>query len=584
VAVDTVVAGALDRATEGFVDLGQVSERLTAEAAAIDPASYDGAHLESLRAAVCFRLTADGTFYGDFAGSGAVPWPRTLDQVSPAVLDIWQAYAGQARSAGLRAHLSDLLATAGFAPPYVHARHAIEAYREAVPGFLAVEDTNRGRLRAVESLTRALSLAVQMNQRDLRDLVVRDTLLLADNLLSAPPVPAGLVYQLLEALHARRLEPNSVRSLIERAFAACDFIYLKVAFLRLLRVMDPDPAALKAIDRRIVTVMIADADRSAGMLRLLTLTDAATMARDAGLTDLSQDVTRKIQAMHGDNLGMAALGGIRIQLTPQEVDAARAGVDQAASLAEALWRIAATTAPAGDIAFAQHAAQTLIRNAPFASSIPQGRVNPVGPVPVSPASSDPLANTQSLFQVVNLNKRGLAIAVQLDRVRERFDPSEGDLTAVFFHEAIGSASKTSMLVHAFRHYWAGQDAAAVHLALPRVEDLLREIERGRNIPVVSVAQGRTPGGMSQLGSLIAAMPASGFDQSWTRSFELLLTDGENGLNLRNEISHGLCDCPPRHHVALVLHAALFLLAVVHGVVILPQAEPDEPHSRTGLQI
>ena len=30
----------------------------------------------------------------------------------------------------------------------------------------------------------------------------------------------------------------------------------------------------------------------------------------------------------------------------------------------------------------------------------------------------------------------------------------------------------------------------------------------------------------------------------------------------------MCDCPPRHHVALVLHAALFLLAVVHGVIAL----------------
>ena len=37
-AIDTVVADALDRAADGFVTLGQVSERLTVEA---DPASYD---------------------------------------------------------------------------------------------------------------------------------------------------------------------------------------------------------------------------------------------------------------------------------------------------------------------------------------------------------------------------------------------------------------------------------------------------------------------------------------------------------------------------------------------------------------
>jgi hypothetical protein len=120
-------------------------------------------------------------------------------------------------------HLYDLLTSAGFPPAYVHARQAIEAYREAVPGFLAAEETNRGRLRSVELLVRALGRAAQMNQRDLRDLVMRDILGLADGLLDADPVPFALVYQLLEALHARRLEPVAVRDLIERACSVCDF-------------------------------------------------------------------------------------------------------------------------------------------------------------------------------------------------------------------------------------------------------------------------------------------------------------------------------------------------------------------------
>jgi hypothetical protein len=131
--------------------------------------------------------------------------------------------------------------------------------------------------------------------------------------------------------------------------------------------MDPDTAAQKGIDRRIVTAMIADADRSAGALRLLMLTDAATVARDAGLTDLSQDVTRKIQAMRRDDLGLVPLRSMRVQLSQQELDEARAEVDQAASLAEALWRIAAASAPAGDIAVARQAAQILTRTAPLAS-------------------------------------------------------------------------------------------------------------------------------------------------------------------------------------------------------------------------
>lgn len=79
------------------------------------------------------------------------------------------------------------------------------------------------------------------------------------------------------------------------------------------------------------------------------------------------------------------------------------------------------------------------------------------------------------------------------------------------------------------------------------------------------------------------MPDAGFDQNWTRSFELLLTDGEHSLNVRNEVGRGLCDCPPRHHVALVLHAALFLLAVVHGTIALPKTEPEAEQPGTDLR-
>ncbi len=52
-----------------------------------------------------------------------------------------------------------------------------------------------------------------------------------------------------------------------------------------------------------------------------------------------------------------------------------------------------------------------------------------------------------------------------------------------------------MLVDAFGHYWAAQDDAAAHLTLPQAEDLLREIERSRDVPVLSVAQGKLARGL-----------------------------------------------------------------------------------------
>ncbi|MCX4748039.1 hypothetical protein OG455_21395 [Kitasatospora sp. NBC_01287] len=447
-----------------------------------------------------------------------------------------------------------------------------------MPTLLHGEDLTRGRLRAVESLARAVALAVEMNQRDLRDRAVEQIISLTGDLLDLSAAPFGLIYRLLEVLHVRRLEPDVVRNLIERACTECgDNLQLHLAFLHMLRVMTPEPIAQKDINRRTVMAMIDHAKQNTGMLRLLDLNDAATAARDLGMPDLLRDVTLMIQSMGTAELGLVTTRVVTLQLSQDEVDLAHAEIDGAADLAEALRRVVGTWPPAGNLDFARRAATEMIRTAPLRFGIAQGAVNPVGPVPVAAASSDALANAQAEFQLCCLQRRGLAVAAMLDRIGERFCPSEQDLEAAIAHDVVGSASKTRMLLHAFLYYWAGNDDAAVHLALPRVEDLLREIERGRDVPVVGFAKGAAPGGVTQLGTLIAQMPAAGFDGSWSRSFALLLTDGEHGLNLRNDVGHGLCDCPPRHHVALVLHAALFLLAVAHGVVALQAPGGDKPN-------
>lgn len=578
VVVETVVADAADRAADGVLSLPQVSERLVEQMRDLEPASYSRDHVDALRAAVCFEGTPDGTFRGSFAGDSAAPWPRELEEIPVDALALWHAYADHVRDPALRAHLRDLLQQAGYPPVHVQARAAISAYREAAGAFLGSAEQNRGRLRAVKTLARALSIAVARNQPDLRTLVVGDILAMASDLLTADPVPFGLVLELLEALQPRRLEPGKVRGLIEQAVSACPEIIMQVRFLNVLRAMESGPAAQKEIDRRIVTAMTVHADQASGALRLSWLNDAATAARDAGLTDMYRDLTLTMQGIQVADLGLVPTGRIVVQVSQEEMDDALAVIDQVADLADALWRTVSTQPPAGTLAAAQRQARLLIPTAPLASFVARGALNAAGPVPVAPASNDALANVQADCQLYELHKSGLIVAAQLDRVGERFSPGEDDLAALFACPASGSVSKVRMLAHAFQFYWAGLDDAAVHLALPRVESLLREIVRGRGVPVLAVARGTKPAGVSQLGTLIDVMPDAGFDPDWQRSLALLLTDGERGLNLRNDISHGLRDCPSRPLIALVLQAALFLLAVAHGVIPLtgcPASDPQE---------
>jgi hypothetical protein len=566
---DPVVLGALDRASTDCSMPSGVAEQLTREASELDPATCDAVHLDALRAAIGFWLLSDGTFSGGYAGTQTAPWPRTLDQVSPDALLVWAAYADTAAAPAVRAHLHHLLTAARAGSPHLHARAAISAYRDAVPVFLAAE-TVSSRVRATESLVNALGLARGMNQKDLIGPVAADIITMAENMLDTASPALGLIYRLLDTQATANANSATVSALIERALTASgDDINLQQAFLGLLRRLAADDESRKAVDRRTVTAMIDIAEtRMTGMLSLLLLNDAATKAQQAGLTDLAEEARKKMQAMHGQNLGTAVFR-IPLQLTPAERDAALAEVDQAASLAEALWRIAAMPAPAGTDAEAELAARAVMANAPFAAGIPRGAINPAGPVPTAPAATDGLANTKDMYRKIALMRAGLVFEAQLDRVWARFEPAVEDLMAVFGCAELGTASRTKMLARAFMFFSTGEDDdASVHLAVPRVEAVAREIVRRHGVPMLTVAQGATNGGVVQLGTLISSMAKIGFDEDRRHSFALTFTDGERGLNVRNDVSHGLTDCPPRPVVALVLQAALHLLAVAHGVITL----------------
>ncbi|MCX5367264.1 DUF4209 domain-containing protein [Streptomyces sp. NBC_00124] len=53
-------------------------------------------------------------------------------------------------------------------------------------------------------------------------------------------------------------------------------------------------------------------------------------------------------------------------------------------------------------------------------------------------------------------------------------------------------------------------------------------------------------------------------RDWSRTLELLLVDPDRGMNLRNDVCHGLVDTLPKHRVGFILQAALYLLSHAHG--------------------
>ncbi|WP_405653593.1 hypothetical protein [Streptomyces sp. NBC_00019] len=58
-------------------------------------------------------------------------------------------------------------------------------------------------------------------------------------------------------------------------------------------------------------------------------------------------------------------------------------------------------------------------------------------------------------------------------------------------------------------FWLGELDAAVCIALPQVEQILRQLLHPRAV-IVSVAKGQSPGTVDPMGGLIRSMPAAGY--------------------------------------------------------------------------
>ncbi|WP_331759169.1 hypothetical protein [Streptomyces anulatus] len=477
----------------------------------------------------------------------APPIPPT----TPAQLEIWSLYADHVDDPLLRGHLHHLLLDAGHGRRPDHVRGAACGYLDAVQLLLAAQD-GTGLPRAARCLKRAGELSLKFKQHDVRERATKDALALAERLLASTEDEGRPLLVVLETLQTLEC---AVADLAERAadlFARNADV--RLGFLDAMR-KDAGPSRHTEIDAAVVHTLLDAADTAdAGNRRLYFLTEAATQAQKRGLPDLRARAEMALQQTTPEWTSIRTEGTIPRALVAGQ----QARVDAAQDLRTALWLTVQDIHPAMRAqaeAEADGALEGLLR-------IPRSRINPAGPVFVRPPveADDDLAVA---MQVRGLGLFGILTAIQLDRIHERFRPDEFEMTAALAHEAVLPEPRARTLAQAFCYYWLEEFDAAACVALPQVEQILRELLRSR-VSVVSVARGPSPGGVDLLGKLLQSMPEAGYPGDWSRALELLLVDPDRGMNLRNDILHGLADSPPKHHVALILQAALYLLSHAHG--------------------
>ncbi|WP_351234788.1 hypothetical protein [Streptomyces sp. NPDC002133] len=553
-AVQDSVLEELNRACTPFTSYQSVASAL-AIAADEERSDTEADHLHAPCAAMLFFTQPDGTFRGDYMGPGPEPWPRRADELSPDVHAVWSAYADAASHPTVRARLHHLLWTIRHGDrPVTHLQAAIAGYRQAVPGLLTGTEplVTANRWTAGQALRAAHTLAVATRQPELGD-IVTEMLGLADTALGWPEHAPGVVCAMTEPLLADKMNHTQLRPLLERAIDHYrNDSHSHIAFLDQLRRTEPDPDAQRQIDERIVAAATTNADQLSGLAKLTQLEEAAVLARDRGLADALDRIRRTQQKLTPKDLELTPIV-TSLQLPTHLIDAARAVIDEAADLEQGLQTIAATTPALADPTETdQHG---LIR-------LPTALLNLNGPV-VTAVSDTESPTGQHLIdtRVLSLDLHGLLVAAQLDRINERFAPTQDQLLALLERPPLAPAARMRGLARAFMAFWDHDDDVAIALVLPRIEGLLRRRLQAADVPVIQHAKGDRPGQVSQLGTLIMGMEAAGYPHPWPTVFRALIGGPEDGMNLRNNVLHDLVDTPPRHRIALALQASLavFLL-------------------------
>jgi hypothetical protein len=142
-------------------------------------------------------------------------------------------------------------------------------------------------------------------------------------------------------------------------------------------------------------------------------------------------------------------------------------------------------------------------------------------------------------------------------IDERHDrPEHGDLAEFFATDLVGP-QRGERMARALELFWDRQSDESAHLLVPRIESTIRDMARRSGLTVMREPIGEKPDATRTLGILLLELQGAMPDDGWHDYIYNVLAD-QFGLNLRNEIAHGLIDSVGVGDAALLLHVALFL--------------------------
>jgi hypothetical protein len=287
------------------------------------------------------------------------------------------------------------------------------------------------------------------------------------------------------------------------------------------------------------------------------LQQALGLARTYGFIETAEEILLELQAIKPEDFDLKPITA-EVELPRDEIEThVKSYVEDQESWQEAFWRFGSDGPPSGDREENAKLTKELAERYPLLRVFSTQIMGPHG-------STTAAAGSEEEHDRVDLAKHEAMrigiwapIGVEiLEAIKMAFGvPDREELTEFFTTELI-DREVAARIADGVLRFFDGDDDGGLHILVPQLEAAIRAAAARAGVVVIKTPRGGTPGGVRALGGILADLKGR-LDESWRRYLANTLTD-PLGVNLRNQLSHGLHGPTGRGDVAIAIQVACHL--------------------------
>jgi len=287
--------------------------------------------------------------------------------------------------------------------------------------------------------------------------------------------------------------------------------------------------------------------------------DAENQFRDLGLRDDIQRVRVKLAKASRLSEDQMHEVSVKLSVTPEQIEQYLSGIF-CDTLQRTLRHIAAAPHFIPDLGRAEKQLAKLRKDYPLTYIIPQIHFRDAYLIGSFSSEGElaGLALTQELVRWIQASS--IILGFTFEKLKRDHHLGPSSFVEHFREWGLCESRNLALLQKGVEHYFHKDYVSALHILVIQFEDMLRGILRRANRPVLIPPIAGTHGRVAVLGSLLADEQFSRIAGSNLRRYYEVIFSDPNGINLRNNIAHGLVEVEEmnRQTVELVLYSLLTL--------------------------